>query len=94
MIKEFTSLVGIYQFSTFALRVVLGKAVSKPLKRWPFGDSGVTMLHACEIVSDKDPTCHATNAFVVQFAGCIFLGDTCEAEVNGETLLRLGCNAG
>ena len=72
MIKEFTSLVGIYQFSTFALRVVLGKAVSKPLKRWPFGDSGVTMLHACEMVGEKDPTCLTINAFVVQLAVCIF----------------------
>ena len=86
-------MVKICMFS-IALRVVLGKKVSKPLKRWPFGDSGAAMLQACEMVCDKDPKCLAINTLVVEFAVCGFLRDTSEAEVNGETLIRLGCNVG
>lgn len=70
VLAEFARLVQVNIFIGTTRREVR-QEVSKPFDRASFGDTGITVMHASEVIRDKDPTSFAIVPEVIDFARII-----------------------
>jgi len=66
------------------------KEVAQPVDGGGLGDSGITMVHPSEVVSDKEPASLTIDANVVRAMGFILGLGARKGEVNGQSLVGQG----
>ena len=68
--------------------------MAKPVNGCSFGDAGVAMFHAGEVVGDEDPACFAIETQVVLFTGRVLGFLSSKGKINGKALVGFLSSAG
>ena len=96
VVIEFTTLIHVDIFiRTGISRGVLREEISKPFNWGSFGSPGITILHASEVVSDKNPACLTIESFIVLPSGCSIIRRLArKGKIDGQSLMGFSGSPG
>ena len=94
--EQFTTLIHVDIFiRTGSSRGVLREEISKPFNRGSFGSPGITILHASEVISDKNPARLTIESFIVfSPGGSIIRCLAREGKIYGQALMGFSGSSG